>query len=313
MRMMSDGADERRGLIFNIQKFSIQDGPGIRTTLFMKGCPLSCPWCSNPEGMSSEPEIMVSERKCIGCKRCAEACSTGAISFDNGVRTIDWKLCTNCLECGKVCPSHAIQVMGEYKTVNEAFKIAAQDRDFYSTSGGGVTVSGGEPLLQWEFVRDLFKKCKDAGFHTALDTTAYCPWDRMEQVLKHTDLILFDIKHMNPEKHEGETGVSNELILENLDRASKATTTEIWLRIPLIPGFNDSESNVQKTAELASRTGVGKISLLPYHDWGRGKYSSLGKQYGHNGADGMLAPGGDVVQKCKMILESHGLEVTVGK
>jgi len=135
--MMSDSPDERRGLIFNIQKFSI-----------------NCPWCSNPEGMSSEPEIMVGERKCISCKRCAEACGAGAISFDNDIRTIDWKLCTNCLECGRVCPSHAIQVMGEYKTVDEAFKIAAQDRDFYNTSGGGVTISGGEPLLQWEFVRD---------------------------------------------------------------------------------------------------------------------------------------------------------------
>jgi len=135
----------------------------------------------------------------------------------------------------------------------------------------------------------------------------------MEQVLKYTDLILFDIKHMDPQKHEEKTGVSNELILENLDKASNATTTKIWLRIPLIPGFNDSESNMQKTAELASRTRAEKISLLPYHDWGKGKYSSLGRQYAHNGADGMLEPDGDVVKKCKMVLESHGLEVTVGK
>ena len=311
--MVSDSADERRGLIFNIQKFSIQDGPGIRTTLFMKGCPLNCPWCSNPEGISSEPEIMVGERKCISCKRCAEACKAGAISFDNDIRTIDWKLCTNCLECGKVCPSHAIQVMGEYKTVDEAFKIAAQDRDFYDTSGGGVTMSGGEPLLQWEFVRDFFKKCKDAGFHTALDTTACCPWENMEQVLKYTDLILFDIKHMDPEKHEEKTGVSNELILENLNKASNATTTKIWLRIPLIPGFNDSESNMQKTAELASSTKAEKISLLPYHEWGKHKYSGLGKLYRHDGSDGLLEPDSDVVNKCTVVLESHGLEVNIGK
>ena len=311
--MMSDSADEQRGLIFNIQKFSIQDGPGIRTTLFMKGCALSCPWCSNPEGISSEPEIMVGERKCIGCKRCAEACRMGAISFVNGIRTIDWKSCTNCLECGKVCPSHAIQVVGEYKTANEAFKIAAQDRDFYNASGGGVTVSGGEPLVQWEFVREFLKKCKSAGFHTALDTTAYCPWERMEQVLKYTDLILFDIKHMDPAKHEEETGVSNELTLENLRKASNLTATRIWLRIPLVPGFNDSESNMQETAELACRTGAGKVSLLPYHGWGKGKYSGLGKQYRYNGADGALEPDSDLVNKCRSILESHGLEVTVGK
>jgi pyruvate formate lyase activating enzyme len=203
--------------------------------------------------------------------------------------------------------------MGEYKTVDEAFEIAAQDRDFYNISGGGVTVSGGEPLLQWEFVRDFFKKCKGAGFHTALDTTAYCPWESMEQVLRYTDLILFDIKHMDPEKHQKKTGVSNELILENLDKASNATTTKIWLRIPLIPGFNDSESNMQKTAELASKTRVENISLLLYHEWGKGKYSSLGEQYGYTGTVGMLESDSDVVQKCRVILESVGLEVTLGR
>jgi pyruvate formate lyase activating enzyme len=212
-----------------------------------------------------------------------------------------------------VCPSHAIQVMGEYKTVNEAFKIAAQDGDFYSISGGGVTVSGGEPLLQWEFVRDFFKKCKEAGLHTALDTSAHCPWERMEQVLKYTDLILFDIKHTDPVKHKQETGITNELILENLGKASDATKKRIWLRIPLLPGFNDSESNMQETAEIASRTGPEKVCLLPYHDWGKGKYSSLGKRYGYNGAHGMLGPDGDLARKFRSVLESHGLEVTVGK
>jgi pyruvate formate lyase activating enzyme len=309
--MTSDIADGQRGLIFNIQKFSIQDGPGIRTTLFMKGCPLKCPWCSNPEGMTDEPEIMISERKCIGCKKCAEACKTGAISFVNDIRTIDWNLCNQCLECGMVCPSHAIMVSGEYKTVDEAFKIAAQDRDFYNSSGGGVTISGGEALLQWEFVRNLLKKCKEAGFHTALDTTAYCAWESMEEVLDYTDLILFDVKHLADEKHVQKTGVSNELILDNLEKASKLT--KIWLRIPLIPGFNDSESNMQKTAELALRIKAEKISLLPFHEWGKDKYSSLGKQYGYDGADGILEPDSEVVKKCREILESHGLEVAVGK
>jgi pyruvate formate lyase activating enzyme len=309
--MTSDIADGQRGLIFNIQKFSIQDGPGIRTTLFMKGCPLKCPWCSNPEGLTDKPEVMIGERKCIGCKRCAEACKAGAISFDTDIRTINWNLCNQCLECGMACPSHAIKVAGEYMTVDEAFRIAAQDRDFYNSSGGGVTISGGEALLQWEFVRDLFKKCKEAGFHTALDTTAYCVWESMEEVLDYTDLILFDVKHMDPEKHEGKTGVSNELILDNLDKASNKT--KIWLRIPLIPGFNDSESNMQQTAELALRTKAEKISLLPFHEWGKDKYSSLGKQYGYDGADGILEPDSEVVKQCRKILESHGLEVAVGK
>ena len=174
-----------------------------------------------------------------------------------------------------------------------------------------VNFAANPALCQWEFVRDFFKECQGAGFHTALDTTAYCLWENIEQVLKYTDLILFDIKHMDSARHEEKTGVSNELILENLDKASKMT--KIWLRIPLIPGFNDSESNMQKTAELALRTGVEKISLLPYHEWGKDKYSSLGKQYGYDGADGILEPDSDVVERCRMILESHGLEVGIGK
>jgi pyruvate formate lyase activating enzyme len=298
--MTSDIADGQRGLIFNIQKFSIQDGPGIRTTLFMKGCPLKCPWCSNPEGMTDEPEIMIGERKCISCKKCAESCETGAISFVNDIRTIDWNLCNQCLECGMVCPSHAIVVSGEYNTVDEAFRIAAQDRDFYNSSGGGVTISGGEALLQWEFVRDLFKKCKEAGFHTTLDTTAYCAWENMEEVLDHTDLILFDVKHMDPEKHMEKTGVSNELIPDNLDKVSKMT--KIWLRIPLIPGFNDSETNMKKIAELTSRIKAEKIYLLTLHEWGKDKYSSLGKQYGY---DGIREPDSDVAKKCRAFLPSQ--------
>lgn len=309
--MTSENADEQKGLIFNIQKFSIQDGPGIRTTLFMKGCPLQCPWCSNPEGLSSEPEIMISERKCIGCQKCSETCKEGAIFFENGIRIIDWNLCTNCLECAKTCPSHAIEIAGEYKTVDEAFKILAQDRDFYTTSDGGITVSGGEALLQWEFVRDLFEKCKEAGFHTALDTTAYCPWENLEQVLKHTDLVLFDIKHTDPIKHEEKTGVTNELILENLNKAS--TFAKIWLRIPLIPGFNDSEANMQQTAEFASRIKAEKISLLPYHEWGKDKYSNMGKKYTHNRESSLLEADSEIVQKCKELLESHGLEVSISK
>ncbi len=310
-QMISDMKDEQKGLIFNIQKFSLQDGPGIRTTFFMKGCPLKCPWCSNPEGMNSDPEIMISERKCIGCKKCAETCNTGAVSFVNDTRVIDWNLCSQCLDCGLVCPSHAIEISGEYKTVDEAFKIAAQDKDFYKSSGGGITVSGGEALLQSEFVRNFLKKCKDAGFHTALDTTAYCAWESMKEVLEYTDLILFDVKHMDPDKHEEKTGISNALILENLGKTSE--TTKIWLRIPLIPGFNDSESNIRETAGLASKIKAEKISLLLFHEWGKDKYARLGKQYGYDGTDSLLEPDSDVVKKCITILESYGLEVEVGK
>ncbi len=308
---MTDNADKLKGLIFNIQKFSLQDGPGIRTTVFMKGCPLVCPWCSNPEGMRNEPEVMVTERKCIGCKKCEEACGPGAITFVNDMRQIDWNLCTQCLECGKVCPSHAIEIAGEYRTVEDVFNVVNQDSSFYSNSGGGVTVSGGEALMQWEFVLELFKKCKRAGFHTALDTTGYCVWENMEKVLGYTDLVLFDIKSADPEAHERITGVSNNMILENLKKASEMTT--VWLRIPLTPGFNNSAENMRATAELAAGINAEKISLLPYHEWGRTKYTRLGRQYMYDGSDTSLAADSETVTRCMKILKEYGLNVEVGE
>jgi len=302
-------AKELKGLVFNIQRFSIQDGPGIRTTVFMKGCPLTCPWCSNPEGISSVPEIMTSDRKCIGCKKCVEVCPLNAISCVDGVRQIDWNLCTNCLECAKICPSHSIGVIGEYMTVDEAFKVASRDAPFYRNTGGGVTVSGGEPLLQWQFVLELLKRCKEAGFHTALDTSGYCKWEIMQKVLEYVDLILFDVKHMDSESLKETCGVSNQLILDNLKKASRLS--KIWLRVPLIPNFNDSESNIRAVAELAIGIKAEKVSLLPYHEYGKHKYQRLGKRYRFNGT-GILKPDHQIVVTSQQILESYGLEVSIG-
>jgi pyruvate formate lyase activating enzyme len=307
---MQDDIAEARGVVFNIQRFSIHDGPGIRTTVFLKGCPLRCGWCSNPESMSPYPEMISRDIKCIRCGKCVEACSQQAIAVMENTRVIQWEKCNRCMKCAEVCPSGAIEAMGTYMTVAEVLDTVGRDAGYYRRTGGGMTLSGGEPLVQWRFALKLLQEAKRRGLHTALDTTGYCPWENLEQVLEHTDLILFDVKHMDPEKHEEGAGVSNELILENLDKAS--LMTKIWLRIPLIPGFNDSESNMQETAELASRAGAEKISLLPYHEWGKAKYSSLGKQYGHSGADGILEPDSDVVKKCRAVLESHGLEVKVG-
>ncbi len=297
-----------KGLIFNIQKFSIQDGPGIRTTVFMKGCPLNCPWCSNPEGMSPEPEIITNDLKCIGCGKCAEACPINAISFNEAGRTIDRELCNNCLECAKVCPSKSIEVAGDYMTVEEAFEVVAQDEPFYRNSGGGVTISGGEALLQWEFTLDLLKRSKEANFHTALDTTAYCKWEHMEKVLEYTDLILFDIKNMDPEKHKEKCGVDNKLILENLKKAVKKT--KIWLRIPLIPGYNDSEESMRLIADLAVKTNAEKLSLLPYHEYGKQKYPRVGKEYLFGEAN-ILPPEDEIVIRSKEFLESYDLTVGI--
>jgi len=238
-----------------------------------------------------------------------EVCPSNAISCVDGVRQIDWNLCTNCLECAKICPSHSIGVIGEYMTVDEAFKVASRDAPFYRNTGGGVTVSGGEPLLQWQFVLELLKRCKEAGFHTALDTSGYCKWEIMQKVLEYVDLILFDVKHMDSKSLKETCGVSSKLILSNLKKASRVS--KIWLRVPLIPSFNDSESNIRAVAELAIGIKAEKVSLLPYHEYGKHKYQRLGKRYRFNGT-GMLKPDHRIVVKSQQILESYGLEVSIG-
>jgi len=290
-----------KALLFNIQRFSIQDGPGIRTTVFFKGCPLTCPWCSNPEGMKALPEIMTHDRRCIACGKCAEACPENAISLLDDRRTIHWPACTTCLECARVCPSLAIEVVGKYRTLSEVLDTVSRDARFYRNTGGGVTASGGEPLVQWEFVRELFRECKRVGIHTALDTTAHCKWEHMEEVLGFTDLILFDVKNMDSEKHRETCGVTNELILTNLEKAAKST--EIWMRIPLIPHFNDSEENVRSLADLARKIQAAKVSLLHFHAWGKQKYPRLGKTYSFHESVPM-DPESEVARRRREILES---------
>ncbi len=302
-------SNELKGLVFNIQRFSIQDGPGIRTTVFMKGCPLGCPWCSNPEGMNPQQQIMTNDRKCIGCGKCAEVCPLNAISRVNGGRAIHWPLCNNCLQCASVCPSHSIEVAGTYMTVEQTFNTAVRDRPFYVNTGGGVTISGGEPLLQWEFALEFLKRCKEAGLHTALDTTAYSKWEVLERVLEYVDLVLFDVKHMDPERFREKCGVGNELILNNLEKAARRAS--IWLRIPLVPDYNDSESNLRQTAELASRIEADKISLLPYHEYGKHKYERLGREYDFDDAN-ILSQDDEIVTRSQAIFKSYGLETTIG-
>lgn len=296
------------GLIFNTQKFSIQDGPGIRTTVFMKGCPLSCKWCSNPESWKPYPEIITLDMKCMKFGKCIEACPNGAISIVEGTRRIDWDKCDNCLECARACPAGAIEQVGKYMTVDEIVKEIEKDRLFYVNSGGGVTFSGGEPLLQWEFVREVAKKCKEKGIHTALDTTGYAKWDVMEEVLQYIDLVLYDIKHMDSRIHFEGTGVFNELILDNARKTAKRVRT--WLRFPVIPNYNDSSSNVESLGEFALELKVEKVSLLPYHSWGEQKYGRLGRTYG---CSGLESPSEERIQELKEDVESYGLQLAVGR
>ena len=296
------------GTIFNIQRFSLHDGPGIRTTVFLKGCPLRCKWCSNPESMSAYPEIMPFDMKCIKCGKCVEVCPQGAIAVVDGMRKIDWSKCNQCLECARVCPSGGIEVVGNYMSVEETVVEVEKDWLFYLNSGGGVTFSGGEPLYQWEFVRDVARQCREKGIHTALDTCGYARWEAIEPVLEYIDLVLYDIKQLEPQIHREGTGVSNELILDNA--AKIATRLRTWLRVCLLPGFNDSQDHIREVARLGMRLGVEKISLLPYHQWGVSKYARLGRSYPF---EGIKPPSEEHVQELRDLVQSYDLEVAVGR
>ena len=298
---------EHKGLIFNIQRFSLHDGPGIRTTVFLKGCPLRCKWCSNPESMIAYPEIMLFDMKCIKFGKCIEICSQDAIAVVDGMRRVDWSKCNQCLECARVCPSGGIEVVGNYMSVEETVAEIEKDWLFYLNSGGGVTFSGGEPLYQWEFVREVAKQCKKKGIHTALDTSGYARWEAIEPVLEYIDLVLYDIKQLDPQIHKEGTGVTNELILDNAAKITAKVKT--WLRIPLIPGFNDSEQHIREIARLGMQMGVEKISLLPYHQWGIQKYAKLGRSYPFEDAEPLPE---ERIQELKDLVESYELQVAVG-
>lgn len=297
-----------KGLIFNIQRYAVQDGPGIRTTIFMKGCPLRCKWCSNPESQEPYPEIMTHDVRCIACHKCLEVCPVGAVSFSGEGREIDRERCNLCLQCAEVCPSKAIEHVGDYLTVDEVLKEVLADRVFYRNSGGGMTISGGEPLLQWQFVAELCRRAKEEDICTAIDTCGYAPWDIMEKVLKYVDLVLFDVKHMDSAKHKDGTGVDNEVILSNAKKT--ASLVETWIRVPLIPNFNDSNHDIQSIAEFSSSLHTRKVSILPYHELGSSKYAQLGTICP---GDGTIPPSEEKVQSVRDRFESSGLKVEVGR
>ncbi len=307
----SETDDCMRGAIFNIQGYSVHDGPGIRTTVFLKGCPLRCPWCQNPESHLPLPELFFSEEKCTGCGKCIEVCPGQAIQMQGEKSRTDRRLCKGSGACVTVCPNDARTLVGRWATIEEVFEAVAADAIFYRNSGGGVTLSGGEPLAQPEFAAELLRKCREAGFHTALDTCGYASWEIAKRVLGFVDLVLFDFKHMDPETHKKYTGVSNILILENARRIHHELAIPMLARMALIPGFNDSVDNL----EAAARFIAGELSadipihLLPYHRFGEGKWQQLDR-----GGDTMTfeTPGIDHVEACRQILASHGLNAVIG-
>jgi len=274
-----------RGLVFNIQKFSLHDGSGIRTLVFLKGCPLACKWCANPEGQAYTPELAYRPDKCIGiseCDRCRGACEHDAIrSGEDGRIEIDREACTDCGRCVDVCPANALELFGTWTSVDELIRIVEEDSSFYARSGGGVTLSGGEPLSQTTFVLEFLNKARARGIDTAVETSGLCKWEDLEQVCRLVNHVFFDVKILDRRKHEEAAGAGNERILENL-RALREAFPElpVTVRTPVVPGFNDTPEDIRAIAAFLARLPGGPVEyeLLPYHRLGESKYSQLGKR-----------------------------------
>lgn len=263
------------GLVFNIQKYSVHDGPGIRTTVFLKGCPLCCAWCHNPESRSASPEFIRNENRCLGCGECRAACPFAAALPGPGPLPTRIEDCTLCGRCVEACPTGARQLVGERRSVPEVLAEIEQDRAFYEESGGGATFSGGEPLSQPEFLKELLGACRARGIHTAVDTSGFACTEALLEVARLADLILFDVKLMDEVRHRQFTGVSNVPILENL-RALDRLPAHLWLRVPLIPGVNDDAANLDALGRLAALlSSVRQVNVLPYHKLGTEKLRRL--------------------------------------
>lgn len=270
---------ETKGIVFNIQKFSIHDGPGIRTTVFLKGCPLRCKWCANPESQSPRIQVLYRSENCLHCQRCVQACPESAISVaGNGRILVDHGKCAGCLSCVKECPGRALTSEGEYKTVEEVYRTCLQDIDFYEESGGGVTISGGEGMVQPYFAEALAARLRENGIHTAIETTGCVSPQVFRRLAPHFDLLLFDVKHYDSEKHRKGTGAGNEQILENL-RWAHEQGLRILPRIPVIPGFNAALEDAAGLAALLRDIGLKRVQLLPFHQMGERKYEFLNREY----------------------------------
>ena len=274
----------RTGNVFNIERYAIHDGPGIRTVVFLKGCPLRCKWCSNPESQRLQSEIFHSARKCLGgavCGTCAKVCPHGAVTNHDGMLHMDRSKCVGCGTCVRACPAKAMQLQGTARTADAILAELELDEPFYRRSGGGITVSGGEPLVQAEFTAELLQRARERHMSTCVETTGCAPWEKLALIAPHTNFFLYDVKHMDSEKHRLGTGAGNELILENLLRLSEEfPEANITVRTPVIPGFNDTEEDIGAIARfLAPLSAVRSYALLPFHTYGESKYEALDRVY----------------------------------
>jgi len=274
-------SDERSpvtGLVFDIKRFAIHDGPGIRTTVFLKGCPLTCLWCHNPESQSRDPEILYSPDQCIACGHCAAVCPHGCHTMVEGVHEYDRTLCKQCGLCTEECYSQALELAGRPMTVEQVLEEVLRDRPFYETSDGGMTVSGGEPMVQFSFAKALLTQAKDQGIHTCLDTTGVAPVARYRELTDLVDLYLYDLKETDPERHKMTVGAPLDIVLENMKEIDRLGSSMI-LRCPIIPGLNARPDHFEAIGKIAdSLKQIVEINILPYHALGVSKTERLGKE-----------------------------------
>lgn len=293
--------------VFEIERFAVHDGPGIRTVVFLKGCRLHCPWCSNPESQSAARELMRDEKKCVGCGECARNCPSGAVAWTPGERPrVDRKLCRACGKCASLCPAGALSLCGEDMSAEQIERTVLRDRDYYEESGGGVTFSGGEAILQAPVLAPLLASLSEKGIHTAIETCGAAPAENFAMVIPHTRLFLFDIKHADAAKLRAVTGADIAEVGANL--AAAAAGSEVIARVPVIPGFNHTEGEMEGVFRFALAHGVRRVDLLPYHTLGKGKYERLGRAYTIDAA--MLTK--EELLPWKALGESLGLEVGIG-
>jgi pyruvate formate lyase activating enzyme len=292
------------GTIFQIQRWSVNDGEGIRSTVFFKGCPLRCQWCANPESWNGRPEVLYFRERCSGCGRCATVCPTGAAILVSGKSELDRTRCTACFQCCEVCPTGARKRMGSTVSVGEVLAVIERDAIFYRESGGGVTFSGGEPFAQMEFLRQLATACQRLGIDTAVETSGYFDWEQARDIIARLDAVFVDIKHMDDEVHTARTGVSNRRILANVAAISRLNPNTI-VRVPLIEEVNATEQNIRSLAKfLREHTQVAGVELLPYHDFGEAKYNAVGGA-GHQ----FTTPDAAKIEKLKEILSECGIAI----
>lgn len=297
------------GMVFDVKRYALHDGPGIRVTVHFKGCPLSCRWCHNPESQLSTSQLLFWKERCITCGTCTGACPKGALSLSGGAILTDSKLCSGMGACANACPSGARELCGRKISVGDLMAQILKERVFFDQSGGGVTLSGGEPLLQPDFALAVLKECRKYEIHTAVDTCGFTSRSVLMDALPFTDLFLYDIKHMDPEKHREYTGGDNGAILSNLTALGEAGAL-INARMPFIPGVNTDEKNLHSAGAFLNRVkGITKVSLLPYHSAAENKHRRWNVKYE---LSGLCPPSEDMLKNGAAILESYGLKVEIG-